>query len=244
MRRGVAWVGLAVGGERWAMGRKGKTQTHTAKEIAAKHAAAKYAAGAAGGGGKLATERKLAGTKVAVFCSICKSVQPNIKSMHAHYDSKHPKEPWATLEAKYDAQFNANRDNLKKADPTFKEKKTEAERLKDKENREKAKLQKMTGGAGAAPVAKEDLKLKALEQEMLPLVKKGDTAQAQGDLDGALALFQEAMDGFRAAGYKRPKLKEKIDAVKELIAAQEAEPAVDQSVEVDASVDAEGAEEC
>ena len=32
-------------------GRKGKTQKHTAKEIAAKHNAAKYANGAAGGGG-------------------------------------------------------------------------------------------------------------------------------------------------------------------------------------------------
>lgn len=224
------------------MGRKGKTQTHTAKEIAAKHAAAKAAKGAVGGGSKLATERKLAGTKVAVFCSICKSVQPNIKSMHAHYDSKHPKEPWATLEPAYDAQFNANRDGLKKSDPTFKEKKTDAERKKDKEDRERKKLEKINGGAAPAAKPKEDLKLKALEQEILPLVKKGDAAQAKGDLDSALALFQEALDGFRGAGYKRPRLTEKIDAVKELIAAQEAEPAVDQSVEVDASVEAPDAE--
>ena len=62
-----------------------------------------------------------------------------------------------------------------------------------------------------------------LEKELIPLVKKGDAAQKAGDLDGALALYQEVMDGFRGAGYKRPKLQEKIDAVEEKIAAQDAE---------------------
>jgi hypothetical protein len=229
------------------MGRKGKTQTHTAKELASKHAAAKAAAGGVGGGAALAAQRKAAGTKVAVFCEICKSVQPNMKSMEAHYDSKHAKEPWREISPKYEAQFNANRAGLKQADPTFKEKKTPAERAKDKEERERkkreaaeAKLNAMKQGNKAA--AGGDDKLKELEKELMPLVKKGDTAQEGGDLDGALALYQEAMDGFRGAGYKRPKLKEKLDAVKEKIAAQEAEPAVDQSVEVDASVEVQ--EEC
>ena len=42
----------------------------------------------------------------------------------------------------------------------------------------------------------------------MPLVKQGKALQAAGDLTGALALYQQAMDGFRAAGVKRPKLKE------------------------------------
>lgn len=232
------------------MGRKGKTQTHTAKELAGKAAAAKHAAGGAGGGGGAAEKRKAAGTKVAVFCEICKSIQPNMKSMEAHYDSKHAKEPWATIGPKYDAQFNANRQGLKTADPTFKEKKTPAERAKDKEERERkkreaaeAKLNALKGGNAAKATAAGggDDKLKALEKEMMPLVKKGDGLQDAGDLDGALALYQEAMDGFRTNGFKRPKLKEKLDAVKAKIAA-EPEPAVDQSVEVDASVEVD--EEC
>ena len=53
------------------MGRKGKAQKHTAKEIAGKHKAAKEARGAAGGGGKGAKARKNAGGKVAVKCEIC-----------------------------------------------------------------------------------------------------------------------------------------------------------------------------
>ena len=76
------------------MGRKGKTQTHTAKELAAKHASAKAAAGGVGGGAALAAKRKAAGEKVAVLCEICKAVQPNIQSMERHYDSKHAKENW------------------------------------------------------------------------------------------------------------------------------------------------------
>ena len=45
------------------MGRKGKTQKHTAKEIAAKHKAAKESKGAAGGGGAGAQARKDAQAK-------------------------------------------------------------------------------------------------------------------------------------------------------------------------------------
>ena len=73
------------------------------------------------------------------------------------------------------------------------------------------------------------------------IVAQGDNKLAAGDLDGALALYQEAMDGFRSNNFKRPKLKEKLDAAKEQIAAaaaapamtpREPEPAVDQSVEI------------
>jgi hypothetical protein len=84
----------------------------------------------------------------------------------------------------------------------------------------------------------------------MPLVKKGDTVKETGDLAGALALYQEAMDAFRNAGFKRPKLKEKLDAVKAEMAAappmtpREPEPAVDASVEVDQSVEVEAEDEC
>ena len=72
----------------------------------------------------------------------------------------------------------------------------------------------------------------------MPLVKKGDALQEAGDLDGALALYQEAMEGFRGAGFKRPKLKEKLDAVKARIVAEEPEPQPQpQPASVDQSVD-------
>jgi hypothetical protein len=84
------------------MGRKGKTQNHTAKELAGKAAAAKYAAGGAGGGGSGAAKRKDAGSKAAVLCEICKGMQPNMKSMILHYESKHPKANWAEAGPKYE----------------------------------------------------------------------------------------------------------------------------------------------
>merc|ERR1711964_264248 len=87
------------------MGRKGKTQKHTAKEIAAKHAAAKHAGGAAGGGGSGVENRKAAGNKVSIACVICMTVQPNIKSMEAHYDGKHAKIKFADEKAKYEKMF-------------------------------------------------------------------------------------------------------------------------------------------
>lgn len=42
----------------------------------------------------------------------------------------------------------------------------------------------------------------------------GEVLEKAGDLEGALAKYQEAMTGFRAEGVKRPKLKEKMDAVR------------------------------
>ena len=54
----------------------------------------------------------------------------------------------------------------------------------------------------------------------MPLVKEGNDKADAGDLAGALALYQKAMDGFRAEGLKRPKLKEKLDETKAKIAAE------------------------
>ena len=96
------------------MGRKGKAQKHTAKEIAGKHKKAKEARGAAGGGGKAAKQRKERGARIAVKCDICLSMQPNFKSMIAHFESKHAKADWKTLGPQYEAKFNAGRSAVKK----------------------------------------------------------------------------------------------------------------------------------
>merc|ERR1712070_1076989 len=87
------------------MGRKGKTQKHTAAEIAGKHKAAKEAAGAAGGGksGKADREAKKAAGNLK--CTICMAQQPNIQSMERHYDSKHSKINWNDEKAKYEKRF-------------------------------------------------------------------------------------------------------------------------------------------
>merc|ERR1712072_1108118 len=88
------------------MGRKGKTQKHTAAETAAKHKAAKEAQGAAGGGGAGTAARKNAGAKASVACIICMTQQPNMKSMEAHFDSKHSKLKWSEEGPKYQAMFD------------------------------------------------------------------------------------------------------------------------------------------
>jgi len=94
------------------MGRKGKTQKHSAAEITAKHKAAKEAKGAAGGGNAGAEKRKNAGAKISATCEICMSMQPNIKSMEAHYDSKHPKQ-FEDKMVFYENIFNDNKTAIK-----------------------------------------------------------------------------------------------------------------------------------
>ena len=89
------------------MGRKGKAQKHTAKEINGKHKAAREAAGAAGGGGSGAAARKNAGAAVSVVCDVCKVAQPNLKSMTLHFENKHAKLCFDV--AKWEAAFNAKR---------------------------------------------------------------------------------------------------------------------------------------
>ena len=111
------------------MGRKGKTQKHTAKEIANKHKAAKEKNGAAGGGGKMAAARKNAGAKAAVKCKICLSQQPNLKSMEAHFASKHSKLDWCQECPKYEAEFGATKSALKKQAFDSKQKKQKGGKL-------------------------------------------------------------------------------------------------------------------
>jgi len=88
------------------MGRKGKTQKHTAKEIAGKHKAAKHKAGAAGGGNEGAEKRKIACTKISKPCEICKVLLPSLKSMEIHYESKHSKINFNDIKKKYEELFN------------------------------------------------------------------------------------------------------------------------------------------
>ena len=93
------------------MGRKGKTQKHTAAETAAKHKAAKEARGGAGGGGTGAENRKSVGNKNSVKCVECLGIQPNIKSMELHYDNKHSKINFNDKRELYEGQFIEAKNN-------------------------------------------------------------------------------------------------------------------------------------
>lgn len=93
------------------MGRKGKTQKHTAAEINAKHKAAKEARGAAGGGNNGVNNRKTVGNKISIQCEICKTIQPNIKSMELHYDNKHTKINFSSIKDKYEELFTSAKCN-------------------------------------------------------------------------------------------------------------------------------------
>jgi len=122
--------------------------------------------------------------------------------------------------------FGANKQNLKESDATFQQKMDPKEKAKAKAAREEKKrlaeekklgLLKGGGGGGAAgggAAETEDQKIARLQKQFMPLVKKGEGLEESGDLAGALALYQEAMTGFRSEGVKRPKLKEKMDNVK------------------------------
>ena len=87
------------------------------------------------------------------------------------------------------------------------------QRMKAKEAREAAKKAKEEAKKGGGAES-EDEKIARLQKQWMPLVKKGEGLEESGDLEGALALYQEAMTGFRNEGVKRPKLKEKMDKVK------------------------------
>lgn len=54
--------------------------------------AARERKGAAGGGGSGAAKRKEAMTKASVLCTVCRVMQPSLKTMQIHYSSRHPKE--------------------------------------------------------------------------------------------------------------------------------------------------------
>ena len=103
-----------------------------------------------------------------------------------------------------DKEDKEARDDEKLAKKELAEKKEKL--AKAKADRERAKAEKAaSGGAKAAGPNPAEL-----EKQFMPLVKQGQGLQDGGDLAGAMALYQQAMDGFRAAGVKRPKLKQKM----------------------------------
>ena len=57
-------------------------------------------------------------------------------------------------------------------------------------------------------------------EKLMPLVKAGDALVADGKVAEGVAKYQQALDGFQAAGMKRPKLKEKLDAATAQLATQ------------------------
>ena len=87
------------------MGGKAKPTKHTAKEINKKHHDAKMKAGGMGGGAEGIKGRKAPkpGKKdVMIKCEICMTMQPSLKSMQIHYESKHPKDDWEKAEQIYE----------------------------------------------------------------------------------------------------------------------------------------------
>mmetsp|Transcript_12614 Transcript_12614/g.20374 ORF Transcript_12614/g.20374 Transcript_12614/m.20374 type:complete len:125 (-) Transcript_12614:1178-1552(-) len=115
------------------MGRKGKTQKHSAKEIANKHKAAKERAGGAGGGGAGAAARKANMFKVKVKCRICLAEQPHMSGMRNHYENKHPKEAWS--DDLYQNDFGAVKESVKSGDKTKTDKKSVAQAKKPKQKK-------------------------------------------------------------------------------------------------------------
>lgn len=85
------------------MGRKGKVQIHTAKEIKGKVQAAKERNGAAGGGGEGAKNRVEARAKASVPCEVCTQILPSLNTAKIHFEAKHPKN--AFPEAAYAVKF-------------------------------------------------------------------------------------------------------------------------------------------
>lgn len=86
-------------------------------------------------------------------------------------------------------------------------------RAKKQMEAERAKLAALKHGRGAVPPA-----LKELEQQLMPLVKKGDELQRSsvaGDLVSAMSLYEQAMAGFRSNSFSRPKLQAKINALQQ-----------------------------
>jgi hypothetical protein len=113
-------------------------------------------------------------------------------------------------------------------------------RAKKKRETERAKLAALKASASAPPPSA----IKELERDLLPLVKRADELQTSGgELAAALALYEDAMDGFQTKGFRRPKLQAKIEALRHRIATAATAAAtttsarVDESVEVDASTE-------
>ncbi len=89
------------------MAGKAKPKKHTAKEIAMKHHEAKMKKGGRGGGQDGIEKRnapKEGKKNIFIKCEKCFLMQPSLKSMEIHYESKHPKESWADALKIYNKQ--------------------------------------------------------------------------------------------------------------------------------------------
>ena len=94
------------------------------------------------------------------------------------------------------------------------EKKRKEDAAKKKLEKEAKAREKDNVAKGDDPTKTEEDKIARLQRKWTPSVKAGEKLEADGDLEGALGKYQEAMNGFRSEGVKRPKLKEKMDLVK------------------------------
>lgn len=120
-----------------------------------------------------------------------------------------------------------------------------AARKKEREARAAAKT-----SAGGQVAETQQQKITRLQNQLMPLVKQAEVLEAEGkDLEGALALYQKALDGFAAEDVPRPKLRQKMDSVMTRISARgdvtsgdgpaRGASEVDHSVEIDASAEAD-----
>lgn len=104
------------------MAGKAKPTKHTTKEINAKHHAAKMKNGGMGGGAEGKEKRKApkegkSDVHTKLKCVKCLALQPSIKSMMIHYESKHPKEDWEAAKVQYlkdEEENNKNNVEIKK----------------------------------------------------------------------------------------------------------------------------------
>ncbi len=100
------------------MAGKAKPTKHTAKEIAGKHHEAKMRNGGRGGGAEGIDKRKApkeGKRDIFLKCEKCLLMQPSLKSMSIHYESKHPKEDWEKAKLLYTkSEEEQNKENDKK----------------------------------------------------------------------------------------------------------------------------------
>jgi hypothetical protein len=231
------------------MGRKGKAQNHTAKELNAKAAAAKHAAGGAAGGAAGAALRLEKAGKSQIPCKICKVTQPTPTCMKTHYEAKHPKINYAEEEAFYQAAHEENKRLIMEMDGSKTSKKNTGGMTKKEREAEELRLRREKEAKAAEREARKKEKaadsLLTPEQRAMKQVKKGDALVEAGKLEEAVVLYRAALAMF---GGKRPKLETKIAETLAAVQAEdeelEPEPAaVDASVEGDASVEVAD-EEC
>jgi len=123
-----------------------KIQHHTAKELAMKDKHAKMKNGGAGGGedGKLGRKAPKEGKKdIFLKCTICMTLQPSIKSMEIHHESKHAKIKWDPSlydEKKDDEKTDEKTDELQDEDGEGENEEEENEEKQDEKQDEKPEV--------------------------------------------------------------------------------------------------------